>query len=582
MARYEITSPNGQRYEINAPDTASESDVMAYAKQQFASLDTAAPPMDTTPPDPGRTGSFAAPNLQVGVAEDAGKGFASGLARGAVGVGSLPGTVENLGRKGINWAAGKMGADGPVVNPTPALPQYSDALKSLEENVTGPLYDPKTRTGKFANAIGEFAPGVMLPGAQAGMAARVIGNVVAPAIGSELAGQLTEGTAAEPYARVAGSLVGPAIAARAVTPFRGDPTRAAEAAVLRNEGVTSLTAGQETGRMPLRWVESAIRDTPFTGARAANMNTEAAEQFTRAALRRAGIDAPRATQDVIDAGFTRIGQNFEQVANAVTIPVNGSLQRRAADIVRRYERVTEPSLVNPLPANIANDIAGRTGRVLDGATYQAWRSDISAAARGAGDPRTERALYDLRNLLDQRAAAYLRQNGQGDLARQIAVNNREYRAMLAIAKASSAAGENAANGLISPAALKSAAQAQNPQQYSRGRGDFARLANAGNAILRELPQSGTAPRLIATELGKVMGGSLIGAGMGGSEGAAYGGLGTLAAQALMGRAIMSRPSQAYLRNQANGRAAINQGGLLSRMVPGVSEFSDKRDNGGRF
>jgi hypothetical protein len=79
-----------------------------------------------------------------------------------------------------------------------------------------------------------------------------------------------------------------------------------------------------------------------------------------------------------------------------------------------------------------------------------------------------------------------------------------------------------------------------------------------------------------------MGGSLIGAGAGGPEGAAVGGLAPLVAQALMGRAIMSQPGQAYLRNQANGRAAINQGGLLSRMAPGVSEFSDKRDNGGKF
>lgn len=36
MATYEVTSPDGQTYKVTAPDGASEADVLAYAKQQFA------------------------------------------------------------------------------------------------------------------------------------------------------------------------------------------------------------------------------------------------------------------------------------------------------------------------------------------------------------------------------------------------------------------------------------------------------------------------------------------------------------------------------------------------------------------
>jgi hypothetical protein len=43
MARYEITAPNGQKFEINAPDDATEDQVMAYAQQQFASKEQQAP-----------------------------------------------------------------------------------------------------------------------------------------------------------------------------------------------------------------------------------------------------------------------------------------------------------------------------------------------------------------------------------------------------------------------------------------------------------------------------------------------------------------------------------------------------------
>lgn len=37
MAKYEVTAPSGEKFEITAPDHASEKEVMAYAQQQFAS-----------------------------------------------------------------------------------------------------------------------------------------------------------------------------------------------------------------------------------------------------------------------------------------------------------------------------------------------------------------------------------------------------------------------------------------------------------------------------------------------------------------------------------------------------------------
>lgn len=44
MAKYEVTSPDGQNYEIEAPDTASDAEVMAYAQQQFSPPQTEAAP----------------------------------------------------------------------------------------------------------------------------------------------------------------------------------------------------------------------------------------------------------------------------------------------------------------------------------------------------------------------------------------------------------------------------------------------------------------------------------------------------------------------------------------------------------
>src|SRR5690349_21785167 len=43
MARYEITSPEGKRFEINAPDGATQEQVLQYAQTQFASPAPAQP-----------------------------------------------------------------------------------------------------------------------------------------------------------------------------------------------------------------------------------------------------------------------------------------------------------------------------------------------------------------------------------------------------------------------------------------------------------------------------------------------------------------------------------------------------------
>lgn len=46
MARYEITSPKGERFEITAPDHATEQDVLSYAQKQFSRQSSTTPEQD--------------------------------------------------------------------------------------------------------------------------------------------------------------------------------------------------------------------------------------------------------------------------------------------------------------------------------------------------------------------------------------------------------------------------------------------------------------------------------------------------------------------------------------------------------
>jgi|GEM_PF-1681772 len=524
---------------------------------------------------------------------DAAKSFGSGVVKGAIGLGTLPATLETMTaqladsigapewmRKGAKAVAdygvmpsitapARMISGGPTNKPT------FDEAKGVVERAAGqPLYEPQTTAGQYAQTVGEFVPGGFTPGGMLRKAA----NVAIPAVASETAGQATAGTRYEPAARVAGGLVGaaaPNIAMRAVTPFPNPtPERARQVAILQREGVP-LTAGDITGRKSLRWAESAANDTPMSGQRIGAQKELQSEKFTEAALRRAGINAPRATDDVLNAQYNRLGQEFDTFAKVAAVPVTPQIASRVQNIARQYERITEPSLINPLVREIADDIMSMyrgAQRVMphhiDGAKYSAWRSDIGAAARGTKDQRGQRALYDLQHILDDAAERFVRSRGgwqHAAIADRMRQARREYRNLIVISKARGA-GEQAAQGLITPAQLQAAAKnMEGWQGFSRGRGDFTELARAGVSVMTPLPNSGTTARLAAQGL-FTMPATAAGFVTGGPVGGAVSGLGAALSQGMMARGLMSSPVQAYLGNQTLARALQNSKARTPRAI----------------
>jgi hypothetical protein len=525
------------------------------------------------------------PPEQVGVIADVGKGVGAGLVKGTMGLVALPGTVEQLGRMGIN----KMGGN---VSPEPNLPTYQDIKESVERRTGRTLYEPKTKVGQYASTVAEFLPGMLFPAGGAAttfagrMGQRALSNVIAPGVVSETAGQLTKGTSAEPYARVAGGIVGgmaPSMIGRAISPVRVDPQRTQQATTLAAEGVP-VTAGQISGSKPLRYAESVAIDTPFAGGRAGAVMDQQAERFTQAALRRAGIDAPRAEPQVINAAFDRIGAVFDNVGGSIFVPlqrVNNQFGRptvnplvtRINDVAARYERTTQPSLASPLPRNIANDLQemANSANVMHGQTYLRWRSELGTAARGAQDPATREALFDIQRLLDTAAEASLRGSGRPEIvarADQLRNARREYRNLLVIEKAATSAGENAALGLISPSALRNATVQQGRRAYARGQGDFGDLARAGESIMKPLPNAGTGPRVGVQLMGSAVG-AAIGSMFGGPAGGMIGALAPMAGQAMIGRTTMSPLMQAYLQNQAGAALRDLPRGTRRAVIPGT-------------
>lgn len=354
---------------------------------------------------------------------------------------------------------------------------------------------------------------------------------------------------------------------RLISPSSVPPERRLAAALLGNEGV-GLTAGQTTGSKGLQYAESELG-----GGTAARMTDNQGAQFTAAALRRAGVNADRATPEVVDQAFTSNGNQFDALARRNVMPMDGQLSTDLADAVRTYNGLTNPSQRAPVVNQTLRDLvnaARQNGNQVDGVAYQALRSRLERAARGTADPQLAGALRDIRAALDDAMERGLTASGSPDLGawRQV---RQDYRNLLVIEKAATTAGAQKTGGLISPAALRGAAKTiYGTRSFARGRDAFSDLSGAGEMTMTPLPQSGTAPRLAARSFGAIPAaiGAAAGspAGIPGMVGGAALGAG---APWLIGKALMSRPIQNYLTNgfaDRVGRNAIS--GPVNLMVRG--------------
>lgn len=164
MPKYRITGPDGTKYDVMAPEGASEQDVLAYAQQQFAAqAKPAAPaPMQAGPDDPG---SFMAALIGAGRTTDQ--------------------IIDGMKQLGFNLTGNK------------------DALEQLRvsQEEKSRLYKPLQEQHSIATAIGEALPAMAVP---VGGGASVAANVARLAAAGALPGALEYGSAGERAGRAAG------------------------------------------------------------------------------------------------------------------------------------------------------------------------------------------------------------------------------------------------------------------------------------------------------------------------------------------------------------------------------------------
>ncbi|CAN7691874.1 MULTISPECIES: hypothetical protein [unclassified Devosia] len=393
-------------------------------------------------------------------------------------------------------------------------------------------------------------------------------------IGAATADQLAPNN---PWAELVGQILGTVSAAGAtrlgkklVTPFPvRDPTQLGAMEMLRREGI-DLSAGQQTGHKGLQNIESEL-----AGAQVAQLSEQQAEQFTQAVLKRAGINASRATKEVLKAGYERLGTAFGDIGSRNDILLaDGKLGKKLGEAYQTYAKSTAEA--DRLPAIDDFIIEAVTamkskggGHVIDGSAYASLRTRVGLLAHETADRAQKSALLDIQRALDDAMESNL-SKGDIDAFRWARAADRDFSII------EKAALQDPSGGLISPEALQKAAVA--------GQGDLAKLADSGKALMTPLP-SGSAPNvrnLLAT-VPAVAGGTLgyyMGDANGAVNGAAIGALGGVAAPYAAGRAILSKPGRRYLANQVlNGSPSGSNGfGPLGAMLAAqTSQISPSRD-----
>lgn len=531
MPIFEIEA-NGKTYEVDAPD------VMTAGK------------------------AFQSYKPDVGTAEDAGKSFVSGVGSGVTGLLGMGGDIRSALSAGTDYVAGKAGIEpDKVAQFKDAAQKFSSVMpgpigavargptsgeaKKFAEGYTGDFYEPQTAVGKYANRVGEFAPGAIAgPGSLLGR----LSVAAASGIGSEAAGQLTEGTKLEPYARVGGALAGgvaPAAAARVITPAASNPARQALVKTLESEGVTSLTAGQRTGNKTLQYAESILGDAPGAGQKSSKIQQEGQRQFTEAAMRRAGA-GPDASPEVLAANQSRLGNEFERLSAKNTLVPDNRMITEISDAVKRYRNVPDSQQKAMLQGYIDDIIPHINAGGMPGVEYQPMRSMLSTDAKAVKgtDPYLSRALAGIRDALDNAMNRSISAADKADWNKA----RIQYGAQKTLEKSASRAGEATAEGQITPANLRNTVAANDRGAYARGEGNFSELARAGAGVMAPLPNSGTGQRVAINTLATGLGGGIGGLASGGL-GAAAGAMAGAAAPAALGRVLMSPPVQAYAGNQ---------------------------------
>ena len=420
----------------------------------------------------------------------------SGLARGVAGALDTPAHLTNLAIAGADLANRKIlgneqlpegfvqGVKSGVRN---ALPLVGDLVDFTEPNVKNAAdkiapefmnYEPQSTIGEAVQRVGEFIP-------FAGK--NVVTMGVLPALTSLYAGKQFEGTAAEVPAEVITAIVTPILAKKIISPQGGELTGQTKKYIdlLKKEGVIPTAGTMLNDAQILAWEEATKAGR--------NLQEAAVEAFSRAALKRIGINKNRVDTDDLNEVYRRIRKGYKETLDQIQpfsnsgerlIPTKSQMDELKIhfnDFEARVNLTTDTPIIRRVYRALEKSL--KTGQPLSKNQMIMYQRNINEMTRSGNiDGKFAREALPI---LNEMIYKNLGKEGKEKLIQ----TNKLYRDFLTIEKTIDK-GEGFYTGLVTPQKLATASGQIFKRQRLFGNSDLGELARAGSATMKTLPQAG--------------------------------------------------------------------------------------------
>lgn len=382
----------------------------------------------------------------------------------------------------------------------PAAPtmqsQLPEAMARLTRGYSEQRAPADNVPAQYMETIGEFAGGALA--FPFGGPIRAAKQAIVPALASESAGQVAQTYAPEyeSQARLLAALGVPVAQVAATPALRrmaiGDPEevrgylagtkRPESVQTLKSAGVEDISAGQQIGSEQLMRLEGRVSPTLKSQAR-----------LTKASLREAGVTGDvLATPSVLNKRRNELGAVFDLADDAVVLPPSMQEGSRMSMAVNDAMQDVTVGKVPDRLVNIADKfINAAAGRIQISANdLSKLRTDLSKQlTRFAkeNDQVNYQLAYDMNEIVDDMIQRNVGASSP-ELLDDLLKARKEYRSFLTVENAVNRAGSDASAGIITPAALASAARKREGVAVRRGTGtDLSEIASSAEEVLLPLP-----------------------------------------------------------------------------------------------
>jgi hypothetical protein len=509
MATYRIKAPDGSTYQVNAPDTATEADVLAYARANFSKSKAASTPKPYDPTEDMSTFERVAAGAGKSI-YDTGRGI--GQLFGLVSQADIDESAR-LDKALMNTTAGTVGNIGGQVAQM-ALPGGIAARGAQAIGIGGAKLLPTLARAATGSSLYAGTQPVLTGESR-------IGNMGV----AGLAGGAGQGVASG-----VGALARPAKAA--LSPVVSQLAAKAEAMGI------PVNAAQLSDSKFIKTLSSTLERLPFTGA---TQSRNAQQQaFNQAVSRTFGENTPSVTQDVYAAAKKRIGGEFNRLSEQNNLVFDDTLLTRLIGIQDEATKFGSNESARAVASAIDELFSKSANGLVPGRAYQSLDSKLGKLMK-TGD---EKAMFlgqvrdTVRSAMDDSISAVDKEAWQ--------TARGQYKALKTIRDlvAKDGSGDVSAAGLTGR--MNSSQAGKEAMAMGKG-GDLADLARIGKQFVRDpIPDSGTAGRMSAMQM-------LTGAGALTGGGYAFGidpstTLALLAGGATGGRALNSAMNSKAARN----------------------------------